>query len=197
MAGPLASETEVVNLSLAKLGHPQIGDLDDPSAEASLIRAIWATCRDATLRSHPWNFAIARITLEPEVEGPVWGYDFRYRLPDDPWCLRVLEVQDEGRGRILDAEWNVEGRWIVTNLGSKLNIRFVFRETVVENWDPLFIEAVSDRLASDLAEAIIKSAEAQERFFRRYEKRIAEARSMDGMEGTPPVIEDLELIAVR
>lgn len=197
MAGPLASETEVVNLALVKLGQPQIADLADGSAEAVQIAAIWATCRDATLRCHPWNFAIRRAAIPAEATAPSWGFDRRYILPNDPWCLRALELQDEGRGRVLDAEWVVEGRDILTNLGSPIYLRFVARVTEVELWDPLFIEALSDRLASDLAEPIIKSSEAQERFMRRYEKRVAEARSMDGMEGTPRVIEDIELLAVR
>jgi hypothetical protein len=197
MAGLPASETDVVNLALAKLGHPQIADLDDPSAESVTAAALWATCRDACLRSHPWNFAIRRAEIPAEAVAPTWGFERRYLLPADPWCLRALELQDEGRGRVLDAEWAVEGREILTNLGSPIFLRYVARIVTVELWDPLFIEAVSDRLASDLAEPIIKSTEAQERFLRRYEKRVAEARSMDGMEGTPPVIEDLELLAVR
>jgi hypothetical protein len=197
MAGPLSSETEVVNLALVKLGHPQIADIDDGSAEAVQIKAIWATCRDSSLRSHPWNFAIRRAEIPNEAAAPAWGYDRQYLLPNDPWCLRALELRDEGRGRILDAEWNVEGRYILTNLGSPIFLRYVARVPEVELWDPLFIEALSDRLAADLAEPIIKSSEAHERFMRRYKERVAEARSMDGMEGTPPVIEDLELLAVR
>lgn len=197
MAGPFASETEVVNAALAKLGHRPIADLEDDSPEATIVRAIWPIVRDGCLRAHPWNFACRRASLTATADTPLWGYGRAYTLPSNPWCLRVLELQYEARGRTMDAEWVVEGREILTNLGSPILIRYVARITEIETWDPLFIDALSEKLAADLAEPIIKSSEAKLSFTKSYQSKLSEARSMDGMEGTPPVIEDLELIAVR
>lgn len=197
MAGPFASETEVINLALAKLGHSLIGDINAQTAEGGLIRAMWPIVRDAALRSHPWNFAVTRASLESVATPPVFGWDNAFTLPSNPWCLRVLELQDEGRGTYLDSEWVVEGRQILTNLSSPIYLRYIARITTIEHWDPLFIDAVSEKLASTLAEPLIKSTEARMAFDKSYQAKLSEARSMDGMEGIPPVIEDETLLAVR
>ena len=52
------------NLALTRLGHNQISSLSENSKGATLCTLHYPQVRDALLRAHPWNFAIARRRLK-------------------------------------------------------------------------------------------------------------------------------------
>ena len=56
----------ICNLALARLGDATIESLDDATAQAEYCNLFYAQTRDEVLRSHPWNFAIARKALALE-----------------------------------------------------------------------------------------------------------------------------------
>ena len=59
----MASEVQICNLALAKIGDQQITSLTENSKAGRLCNLVYEPLRDATLRAHPWNFAITRETL--------------------------------------------------------------------------------------------------------------------------------------
>ena len=186
------SKTDIVNHALLALGHRTILSFNDPSIEAQLARATYDTKRDAVLRAHPWNFSIKRASISADSETPAWEFDSQYTMPSD--CLRVLELQNEDMdvGR-----WRIEGRKILTNIGAPLNIRYIFRNEVVTQYDPLFVEALSFRLAMDWVEPLVKAANLKEVMMAAYQEKLSEARTMDGAESTPLKIEADTWIDVR
>jgi hypothetical protein len=171
------SWTEVVNLALIDIGADRITSLDDDSNRASLGATLYPQARDEVLRAHPWNSATARARLAALATAPAFGFAKQYQLPAD--CLRVLRVNDA------DAEdqWKVEGRVLLCDLGAPLDILYVQRVADPSQLDPLLVSAIAAQLAMRLARALYQSDTMAENARRLYERRLQEARSMDGQEG--------------
>lgn len=183
----MATDVTIVNAALIRLGETTVTALSDETKPARLANAIYADLRDAVTRAHPWNFALARAGLTANASAPTWGYANAYDLPGDPdHCLRVLAVEgeDEQAGR-----WTVEGRQILSNLSSPIRIVYLRRISNPAETDPLFREALSARLARELAEPLGKSTSLQQAMAELYEAKLREARSADGQEGTPAILE--------
>jgi len=182
----MATDITIVNAALIRLGETTITALSDDIKPARLANAIYADVRDAVTRAHPWNFALMRAALTANASAPTWGYANAYDLPGDPdHCLRVLTVEgeDEQAGR-----WTVEGRQIVSDLSSPIRILYLRRVSAPDDTDPLFREALSARLARELAEPLGKSTSLQKAMAELYDAKLREARSADGQEGTPEIL---------
>ena len=182
----MITDVTIVNAALIRLGETTITALSDDIKPARLANAVYGELRDAVTRAHPWNFALARAELTANASAPTWGYANAYDLPGDPdHCLRVLSVAGEHER---DARWTVEGRQIVTDLPSPIRVLYLRRVTDPNASDPLFREALSARLARELAEALGKSTSLQQAMAELYEAKLREARSADGQEGTPEIL---------
>jgi hypothetical protein len=97
------TETKICNMALTRLGHDQISSLTENTKGASLCSLHYDVCRDALLRAHPWNFAIARAALAQEATTPNHEYSYRYTLPI-AYPVRFLDdteiVSDKDTGLI-------------------------------------------------------------------------------------------------
>ena len=183
----MASQTEIINAALLKLGEDPVASIDEDSAAGHLAKRTFSMLRDAVLSSHTWNFAIRRASLAVNATAPTWGYTQAYNLPSGPdAALRVLEVngEDETTGK-----WKVEGRTIVTDLSTPLEIRYIARTDIYGDYPPLFSEALASRLAYEWAIGIDGHVQDRQIFGREYREKIAEARSADGQEGIPDAVE--------
>jgi len=173
------SQVSICNAALIILGDDTITAITDNSERARLCNHRYETVRDATLRAHPWNFAITRANLAAETTEPLWEFNKKFVLPSDPYCLKVLEVRDHRND-----EWTVEGRNILCD-DSQIYIRYVGRITSEAEFDPLFAETFSARLAHEIAYKITGSRTKEEQSWVIYQQKLKEARSMDGQEGRP------------
>ena len=189
----MASEVGICNAALAKLGLRSILAFTDDRTEARLATQTYEDIRDDVLRDHPWNFATFRAELAAEVTAPAFAYARAFNLPDTPtYCLRVLEVVNPSSW-----PWKVEGRQILTDLGSPLQITFISRITNCDQMDALFRDALAARLAMEWAEKLTRTTTIQEAMAALYAKKLAEARSIDGQEGTREEISESSWISAR
>lgn len=60
-----ATELEICNAALSRLGAPSISSLSDVDKKAQTCSLMYPRTRDNLLRSHPWNFALKRVELLP------------------------------------------------------------------------------------------------------------------------------------
>ncbi len=86
----MPSVVDICNEAMDLLGAATITALTENSKEARLCNRRFSTVRDATLRSHSWNCAIARADLAADSTAPSFGFANQFPLPTDPFCLRVL-----------------------------------------------------------------------------------------------------------
>ena len=172
----MPSEIDIASGALTKLGAQSITSFDDLTARSNLCRDYYPTVRDAVLRAYPWNCAIERAALPMDATDPLFGYAHRFQLPVIPYCLRVLQVED-------DIEYNIEGRYLHCDETS-VNIKFIARLTDPGLFDSLLVDAIECRLAAELAYPVTASPTLIQSMWSLYKAKLEEARGVDGQEGT-------------
>ena len=177
----MATEVSICSNALRKLGDDPITSLTDNTERARLCNGLYEPARDAILRSHPWNFAITRTSLARLSNTPAYGFSYQYALPTDPYCLRVLEMEYQ------DYIFKVEhlagtGRVLLTD-ESTAKILYIGKIIDTAQFDSLFVDTLTAKLALDLAYPITNSVKVQENMFNMLQQKLSEARSVDGQEG--------------
>lgn len=157
--------TTICNLALNKLGASGIMSLDDASASAGTCKLFYEPTRDEVLRSHRWNFAIKRTELSQLSDAPLFGWAFQYELPTD--CLRVLQLNGYEQWERPDM-WETEGGMLLTDEDTT-HLKYIARVTDTNLFDPLFVDALSSRLAAKIAVKITGSDSKAEALTRDYE----------------------------
>ena len=187
-----SSETEIANIALSRLGNGlQISALTEATLAARLCNLNYVACRDATLRAHPWNFAVRRAMLAQDTTVPAFEYAFRYALPID--CVRVIRSSIEAQGAPED--FRVEGRFLLSDEGT-IGIEYIARVTDVSSFDDDFVDCLASRLAAEICPTLTESASMTKNLWDIHAVKLKEARSVDGQEGTPRnFVSDLWVVA--
>jgi len=185
----MPSEVDISSTALTKLGAAPITSFDDGTDRSNLCRDYYPNVRDAVLRAYPWNCAVQRMALALDASAPLYGYSYKFALPVIPYCLRVLETED-------DVEYKIEGRYLLCD-DSAVNIKFIARITDPGLFDSLLVEAIQARLAAELAYPITGSPTLGQAMWQLYAEKLREARGVDGMEGVADYWESNALIEVR
>lgn len=200
----MTSTVDIANYALNIIGASNISALDENSKPARLVNQRYESVRDTVFRSHPWNCLIRRSELAQEVDTPAFGYTYQYPLPTDPYCLRVLEFSNGSLSYPQDNMFSntggpvfvVEGRKLLTDEGTA-RIKYIARITDPNDYDAGLIEALSARLAVELAYAITGSTSVVQITTALYDEKMREARFVDATEGAPQKIEASDFIDAR
>ena len=192
----MPSDVQIANMALVLIGDQTVSDITTPedTDRARAVKVFYEQTRDSVLRAYPWGFAKRRVALVATTT-PIFGWDYAFTLPTSPYCLRVLDVDDDPEipGTIA---YTIEGRTLVTN-ESAVNLLYIARITDPTQFDSLFVEAFAARLAENLALALAKQNKIVEMAHALYEAKIQEARTVDSMEQSTRVVYSMDLINVR
>jgi len=180
----MASDVDICNSALNMIGASNISALTEDSKTARICNQRYTFIRDAVFRSHPWNSLIKRVTLAPDSTTPEFDFSYQFTLPTDPYCLRVLSLQDN------DTVHTIEGRKLLAN-ESTVKLKYVARIVDTNEYDQLLIETLSARLAADISFALVNSTSLMQQMEAMYDSKIREARFVDATEGTPDNITNL------
>lgn len=203
----ITSKVTLWNLAVTRLGHEQISEEEETTKAGRLCRLHWPIVRDSVLRSHPWNFAIRRATLARLSATPNHEFTYAYALPTDPYCLKVIRTSFEADGYsstavygypglvgygALPIEYRIESidvsgspvRSILCNETS-MKIEYIARIEDVAQYDDLFVDAVSAKMAAELAIPLTDNQAAAKTMMELYQMKMAEARVNDAQEGSP------------
>jgi hypothetical protein len=184
-----SSAVQICSNALLLLGAQTINAFNDNTDRAKIASNLWANCRDAVLRGHPWNCAVKRVQLAADTEGPAFEWTYQYTLPGD--FLRLLSLGEEGE----DVPFRLENGKILTDDECKLT--YIFRNENVNTWDSLLVEAATAYMAFTMAYPITKSASVQEAMGKAYEFKLKQARAVDGQENPPEQFGDYPFIVAR
>ena len=187
----MADLTEIANIALIELGAQVITEIGEGSDNANTLKSNFNSVRDVVLRSHPWNCASARKLIAADPTQPNFGYAYRYALPTDPYCLRVVKVNGN------KVAWNVEGRWILTDVAGPIEVQYIARPKTPEELDPMLADVIGLSLAARCAQRIANSKTKKEKAEAAAERALKSARSVDGQEGTPDQPAESELYLSR
>ena len=188
----MPSMVEICNLALMSLGSDSITSIDDATTRAKLCKAYYPVTRDAVLRAYPWHCArtsqaLALLAAAPTHED--WASQFT--LPSDPYCLWVPKFLNE------DLIYEINGRTLLTD-ETTVTINYIYQLTNTGQFDSLLVEALSARLAHNLAYPLTGVASTAELMWKLYMVKLTEARTQDGMEdGREQTYTSSALIEVR
>lgn len=184
------SAVSICSNALLLNGDSPIDSFDENNDRTRLVANIYESKRDAVLRMHPWNCAIKRVVLSPEVEAPAFDWAYAFALPGD-W-LRTLGVGLDGD----QSDYVMEGRQILMD-SNVCRLRYIFRNDVEATWDTLLINAMTQVMVAALAYPITKSTSKADMDFKIVQDLLKQARAVDGQEGTAETFGDFPLLQHR
>lgn len=180
----MASQLEIINAALSRIGANEIVSLDEGTAEARIASASWDIARKACLRDHPWNFAIKEAELNRLSSVTPQQFKYAYRIP--ALCVRLLQVVGNPVYRLQSGNIQMDGE--------RCQVRYVEDVLDTTQWDALFVDVMAQRLAADIAYGITKSQATADSMFAIYDRKIRRARHIDGTEDTAQMLADQDSI---
>jgi len=191
----MASETEIVNSALRKVGDRRITSIDDTVSSAGVARDVLASERDDLLQRHPWNFATTRAQLALLSAAPVFEFDYAFALPSDYMRTVSVHAGDYGGG---DLQYKIEGvkqaddtyvNAIVCGSNTAY-LRYIRRVTDPNIMTPTFRQVLTLRLAAVFATGIAKSNTLHQLLKEEMRDAMRQAASIDGIEDYPERMPD-------
>jgi hypothetical protein len=192
----MASETDICNRALQKVGEARVADIADDVKAARECDAMFDAVRDALLGDPRavWNFATKRAVLSADATSPAWGFSGAYALPAD--AIRIIEVDGVG-----DGDWRVEDHGaapaILLDGSGDINVRYVARIIDTATFPPVFVEALACSLALQLVETLTQSNTKKQMLAEELEQCLRLARRADAREGTPRDLPETRWAQVR
>jgi len=191
----MASQVEIANRALTKLGAARIISFGDDNKQARAIQSMFTIVRDAELRAHIWSFSVKRASVAALTSTPNWGFSNQYELPAD--CLRLIQVNDSYQGPDMSnyrnastAMYMLEGDLILTDYPAPLKIRYVSRQEDPAKWDATFVEAFACRLAAEMAEDLTQSNQKRDLAWQEYRQALSTAIRAGAVEQQPQDMPD-------
>lgn len=150
------------------------------------------------------------IAIESWRIAPAWRWDFRFPKPTN--YLRVVDVEGINQipGSTPPFVWNwwrardsspepvaAEGKFLVTDVGAKMNILYIQDVEDPTLWDSNCRNAVEALLAFRICYGVTGSLQAAKTQWDSYQAALREARTADGQEDTPHDAGSDVLVAVR
>lgn len=178
------SEVQICNLALIRVGHRQlIDDLDEATTEAQLCKAMYELARDAVLERHWWKFATRRSTLGLLANVSRSGWVHAYAVPVDCLTERYLYPGTRNPANEQRIPFDVEddsgvGRILLTD---QEDAELVYTARV-ENpvlFSSGFVQALTWKLASDLALGLPVKPQVGLAMANGYERALAVAAASD------------------
>ncbi|MFQ6256118.1 hypothetical protein ACLMPK_01215 [Yersinia enterocolitica] len=199
----MASEIEICNIALSRIGNSRtINGLNEQSKEAAVCSLHYEPCRDSVLSDFPWNFAMKRVALA-DLGNPPPDWMFSYRYPTD--CMRIIEIMVPGIRFPTNAmrptyevasDADGTGKLLLTNQNDAW-LRYVGRVTDVNMFDAIFRDALSWRIAAEIAMPLAASGDLGNKAFQMYNNTILSAGSRSMNESQEPVLPDSEFTMAR
>jgi hypothetical protein len=187
----MASQVDVFNRALTKLGAARITSISDASKSARVMAATYDTVRKSELSKRYWNFALARTSLPALGTDPAWGFARQFQLPND--YLKLVQVNDIYVAPGLadyrqsdDSPWAIEGQAILTDFDAPLKVRYIRDITDTGLWHPLFVELMASKLAYEACYEITQSRDGQRQAGDDYKQALKDAALSNAIE-RPPV----------
>lgn len=172
----MASKVEICNIALHRIGQRPIQSIDENSNEAYTCRTFYDLARTAALRVHPWNFAL-KSQLLALLEDAEDDWTYAYQLPSD--CLRAVKIVLAAGTD--PAAFEVRGQMFLTDQ-ENVKLQYVYNLEDPSLFSAEFVEALTYRMASDMAVPITGRADYMQSMMQGFMTSMAKAGASDGNE---------------
>jgi len=199
---PSISSVQICNFGLSHVGAKgSIESLDEASREAQVCKLWFDWSRNQVLEDFNWPFARKRQTLALlSGEDPPAEWSYRYAYPSD--CVKARFIVNPV-GKAADAiPFTVETissgslKSILTDLETAVMI-YTFDQSDPTLFSSKFIDALSYRVASNIAFQITGDPELSAQVFKIYQTVLRSATGSSAQEGIDQLPRDAEWIRSR
>jgi hypothetical protein len=185
-----ASAISICSNALLMLGAQPINDFTEDSDRARLASNLYEPVRNYVLRRHPWNCAVKRVALAPDVTPPVSDWAFQYTLPSD--YMRSLAVGERGA----EIEFKIESGKLLCDDNPCL-LRYVWRNENPATWDDMLVWGMTMSMKAVMAYPITQSTSLDQVVEAALKDVLKQARAVDGMDDSPETLGDSPLFQSR
>lgn len=194
----MASQVQICNLALSRVGAQRIMSLTDNTVESKLCNVIYNDIAEEVMSEGPWTSAIARAALNLTTNIPLYGFTNEFELPTVPRVLRILSVDADQV--YLGSTWadgfRVEGDKLLANTAT-INVKYIGFIEDTASYDVNLKRCIVSRLAAEIAFPITGSAQLAERLYARYIKDLEDGLSSDGQQGSNDFTVSPDLLDIR
>ena len=172
----MATEVNIVNLALIRLGATTISTMTESTRNAQAAEAIYDLIRQELLREHAWNFATKRQDLNEadDYDDISTQWDYAYDLPDD--CLRALLVNDDK-----SVAFEVTDDGLLCN-DDEVELKYIKDEDDPTKFSTEFVNLLAMRMAAELAMPITGSVKKATSMWQLYGMFLANSKTHDAQE---------------
>lgn len=159
----MASEVDIVNMAIARLGSAQrVSSIDPPdgSALAASASTFYPMVRDSMLEMKEWPFAVTRAALSQLADITIPPpYTHAYAMPSAaivPISIRHADAPDNSKPNLLSWEMSNDGstRIVFTDTEEAV-MRYKIGATDPSKFTPLFVDALAWGLSIQLAGTVM------------------------------------------
>ena len=170
------SWVKICNMALLRIGAKSISALTEtPSGIA--WTDVYQDAADEVIAENKllgWRDARRRGELTVDSTAPAFGWDYRYLLPASPWCLTLVKIENE-------PDYEIEGRYILTDAESPLNIIYDARITDPTSITPELAKAIAAKIAQKITYRMVQDKALRDRIMDEAERDIMKARQDDAL----------------
>ena len=184
------TKLDVFNIAALALGFLEgVGDPDENSEVAALLRRRWTNARRSFFEEHTYNGIKRTQVLTKKDTAPVGGrWELMYTLPED--CLRVITINGWRQHDGTDP-WEVEvdcdsGERVIMTNAANCKAAMLVDPPSISHLKPKVIEALGLYLAHQCAPFFPMSDARLDTLRRKLRHATAMAKGTDAQEGTPP-----------
>lgn len=179
------SKVSLVNKALTLCGGQPITAMTDDTENARVANRVYEISLKSVLSECKWTFATTRATLSLSADTMPWLHTneaYVYVRPSN--ALRIFNVSDPR------ATWREERDYIISDTAS-LGITYVYYHDDPSKYPPKFVDALVDKLCSDVCYAITNDIKKAEAFLNKYNKvSLLKAKSENSQTGTHQIPKD-------
>lgn len=197
----MASQVDIINHALTKLGEIRIQDVEEDTKPAREALAVWDLLLESELSANSWTFAARRASIAALASAPAWGYQFAYEFPSDLLALTYVN----GQSIISISDFNgstapiykVEGREILTDIAGPLQVMYTALVTDPDKWDAGFRNAFAIKLAQVLCFPLTQREGKESGLYQEYQVAVQTAKQRAAIQLPPQMLQDSTWFAER
>lgn len=186
----MASEVDLANTALRRLGQDPIIRIDDTSVSGRRIKAALPIVRDEVLRRDTWRCAMKRQEIPSTSEAPL-GFSNSFPLPNDFIKLAALKLDQY-------TTWELLGNAINCNYpDNPLQIMYVYRLTDTNQYSPELFDVMAWRLAVELSGLTTTSTVRQDETYSMYMQSLETAINLNALENPMTYLDSTAWVDAR
>jgi len=183
----MATQLEIVNYALRRLGCETIGSLADDSKRAKVMNDLYGLARKDTFELYPWSFSLNRITIAADATAPAFGYLYRFAIPAD--FVNVVSEYNEYK-------YKREGAWLLSD-ASELNVVYAKDEADPTIYTAAYTKSFALTLALEASYSLNQDKALGRQLAEEKFRIVEDARFADSKGSTPEDYEINDFLDVR